>query len=145
MRKPVESKPVAVLGRSLQVTLGGRSYAIQQRPIRAAREWREKLGSLLGQIVSVLQNTGSIDLTKAADLAQLAGVLRDVVIRAPDIAWDLLCEYSSEIAADRDRIEEESYDDEIMAALLEVLKLAYPFGGLGQLMGGRAAAPMSKN
>jgi hypothetical protein len=103
------------------------------------------LGGHLGQIVSVLQNAGGIDLTKATDLAQLAGVLRDVVIRMPDIACDLLYDYSPEIAADRDRIEIESYDDEIVAALLEVLKLAYPFGGLLKLAGGRPAAPTSRS
>jgi hypothetical protein len=145
MRKPVESKPSAVLARAVQVTLGGQSYTVHQRPIRAARAWREKLGGHLGQVVSVLQNVDGIDLTRATDLGQLAGVLRDVVIQAPDIACDLLCEYSPEIAADRERIEGAAYDDEVMAASIEVLKLAYPFGGLLKLVGGRAALPTSKS
>jgi hypothetical protein len=40
----------------------------------------------------------------------------------------LLYEYSPALCADKERIEAESYDSEIVQAFMEVLKLAFPFG-----------------
>ena len=50
------------------------------------------------------------------------------IFEAVDLMREKLFEYSPELAADRERIETEGYDSEIMAAFIEVLKLAFPFG-----------------
>ena len=135
----------AAIQRSITVSLGGREYAIRQLPIRAARGWREKVGALFTQIANLVENADTITLTDPADLARLAGLVQSLAIKAPDVAFDLLRDYSPEIAADRERIEIEAYDDEITAALVEVFKVAYPFGRLWKLQAGLPGVQTSKS
>ena len=67
------------------------------------------------------------------------------LIGSMDLLLDLLFAYSPELAEDRERIEEEAYDEEALAAFTEVLKLAYPFGELLAMVNGRTASKTSPN
>jgi len=69
---------------------------------------------------------GEIELSNGNDLAELVQVLRHTLIGSIDMLQDLLFAYSPVLAADRERIEAEAFDEEALAAFVEVLKLAYP-------------------
>jgi hypothetical protein len=62
--------------------------------------------------------------------------VQDVILAAPDRITAMLFDYSPVLAADRARIEAEVYESELIAAFVEVLKLAYPFGELLSLANG---------
>jgi hypothetical protein len=126
------------------VTLGGKEYVVRPLPIRKAREWRAEMAGQFGVLADVLANADSIELTSPADIGRLVTVARDVLLATPDKLFDLLCSFVPEIAADRERIEAEAFDEEAITAFVEVLRLAFPFGALKSLIG-RAAPTTSRS
>lgn len=112
------------------VTLGGKEYAIKPLPIRKSREWRQKLNGPFAMLVNVLSNVENIELSDAKNLGRLVDTMTSTVLGSVDIILTLLYDYSPELKAHQETIEENAFDEEVMAAFLEVLKLAYPFGRL---------------
>jgi hypothetical protein len=124
----------------IKVVLGGREYEVRQLPIRASREWREKFAAPIEQLLGSVQYAGEAlqqalgkgsaidagELVKRLGQALLSGV-GETVLHSMDLVMEMVLAYSPELRADRERIEAEAYDDEVMAALGEALKLAYPF------------------
>jgi hypothetical protein len=123
------------MARSVTVELGGRPYEIKALPIKASREWREKFNGPLGQVLEIF-NMSQIEFNNPKDLGKLIGPLKDIVLGSLDFAAEMLFSYSPVLAADRKRIEAEAYDGEIITALIEVIKLAFPFGELLSLAHG---------
>jgi len=111
--------------RTEAVTLGGRSYEIEQLPMRANREWRERLGAPVMQLVDLLQGLDRLELN-AAGVQSIIGVVKDVLLGSMEICLEAVFAYSPALQADRERIEAEAYDDEAMMALGVVIKFAYP-------------------
>ncbi len=126
--------------KTITVDLGGKAYVINALPMRQARIWREALGGPFAELTQTLEGAGKIELSNATDIAAVVRSLSGTLIGSIDTLMDLLFAYSPELAADRERIEDEAYDDEALAALVEVLKLAYPFGGLLAAVNGRPAS-----
>jgi len=127
--------------RSVVVTLGGKPYEVRALSIRAAREWREKFQQPFQAMAAALGGMESIELTSGKSIADLLNVLQETLLRSPDTILEMLYAYSPEVMADKERIEREAFDDEVIAALVEVLKLAYPFGSLLSLIPGPASKP----
>jgi hypothetical protein len=123
---------------STKVNIAGREYEIAALTIRQSRAWRTELESLFDGVASIL-SSGDTRITDKGSVQALLGQLKDLIVRAPDKAAELLYRYAPNIAADKEHIEENGFDEEIIAAFLEVLKLAYPLGGLTRLLSGLAA------
>lgn len=120
------------------VTLGGQQYTIKPLPLRASREWRQRLAGPFTDLSNILTSADQIQLNSPSDVGRLIEIIKSRVLDSPDLAFGLLCDYSPAIAADRDRIEETATDPEVFEALIEVLRIVYPFGGLAKLFrGGR--------
>jgi hypothetical protein len=115
---------------TVTVTLAGQSYEIGPLPRKASKAWRDSLGKPITDLVGILSKADTLELNNVADLTKLILLAKEYLIDSPDLIFGALCGYSPAIAADRERIEEEAFDYEIMDALVEVLKLAYPFGRL---------------
>lgn len=126
--------------RSAVVMLAGQAYTVVALPIGKAKAWRERLAGPFGDLVGVLEGAGEIELTNGRDIAGLVRTLSGTLIGSMDQLLDLLFAYAPALAADRERIEAEAYDDEALRAFAEVLKLAYPFGELRALISGSGAA-----
>jgi len=127
------------------VTLGGQTYTLHPLPIRAAKAWRVKFAEPFNALTQALAKAGSIKLDSGSDLAGLVGSLSSTLIGSTDIVIEMLFEYAPELAADRARIEEQGTDPEAMAAFIEVLRVAYPFGSFLQLVrNGQPKPPTSK-
>lgn len=140
------------------VTLGGKSYAVKQLPIRANREWRKRFDEPIDKMLSAFQEVGKASQIEFEDgkemakkigalLVARAGEIAGVLLASMDMVLDGLFAYAPELEADRERIETTATDDEAMAAFVEVLKIAYPFGRLLNLAGqiGRSAGETSPN
>lgn len=122
------------MAQTVTVTLGGRTYTIRRQPIGPAARWRQKLAGPFAQVASTLANWKEIELSKVEDVASLLQVVGVPLIGSVDLVVELLFEYAPELQADRERIEAEAFDDEALAAFVEVLKLAYPFSQLAQMI-----------
>lgn len=113
--------------KSVEITLGGKQYTVAELPLRKNAAWRQKVGDLVGTVAGLVEAT-QIDLNSTADLIGVVNQVRNVLVTAPDALTALLFDYSPVLAADRERIEGEVYESELLAAFVEVLKLAFPFG-----------------
>ncbi len=113
--------------KSVEITLGGQAYQVAELPLRRNAAWRQKVGELVGEVAGLVEAT-QIDLNSTADLVGVVNQIRGVLVSAPDQLTALLFDYSSTLAADRERIEAEVYESELLSAFVEVLKLAFPFG-----------------
>lgn len=111
--------------RSKSVTLGGVTYEVTQLPMKANKSWRDDLGRPVMRLIDLVQGMGDLELT-AQDLGKLFAVVKDVLLGSMDLLLDALFAYSPALAEDRERIENESYDDEAIAALGVCVSLAFP-------------------
>lgn len=142
--------------RKITVNLGEQDYEIQQLPRRASREWRERFGRPIEALVGAVEYTGELLSTPDLERQDLGAVIKRVggallgglsqtLIGSVDEIAEMLYAYAPTLREDRERIEECAYDDEIMAAFVEVMKLAYPFSEILDVVRGRTKTPIRKN
>jgi hypothetical protein len=113
--------------RSKEVTLGGATYTIEQLPMRANKEWRDSLGAPVMTLAQLLTDAPNLEVS-FSDIQRIIGAVKDLLLGSVDLLLEALFRYSPELAADRERIESEAYDDEAMQALGVVITFAYPLG-----------------
>lgn len=119
------------------ITLGGVEYPVRALPMRQAREFRQGFGELVNSLAGALRAVNSTNIDNFDTVAGLIDSLGDLLIGSIDQIAEYVFSYSPEIAADRERIENEATDTEMIAAFREVLALLYPFGGLMNSLTGR--------
>lgn len=124
------------MARTIEVTLAGVTYEVDQLPMGKARQWREALEQPFGDLVAVLEGAQTIELTDLGSIGGIVKTFSGTLLGSIDILMELLFQYAPILADDRERIEAEAYDDEALAAFAEVLKLAYPFGVVLALVSG---------
>lgn len=129
------------MARTATVTLGGREYAVEQQPFKAASAWRRRLESELAPLTALAQNYRAIEINNVGDLVGLVEQVGPLLLHAPETVAELLFAYSPGLAAQREAIEAAAFDDELVAALKEVVGLAYPFAAWSNLL--RPAGPTS--
>jgi hypothetical protein len=132
--------------RSKQITLAGKEYSIEQLPMRANKEWRDSLGKPVLSLIQLIQDFGSLEF-KPSDIGRIITVVKDLLLSSMDTLLDALFAYSPALAADRERIENEAYDDEAIAALGACVALAYPLDQAltGLKLGGLPVTSTSTN
>ena len=121
----------------------GRATSSTLCPSRHRKPGGRKLAGPFGQFAATLEHAGEIDLTNGGALSNLIQVVSDTLLGSIDLLQDLLFAYSPALRADRERIEATAYDEEAMTALIEVLKLAYPFGAVLSLVSGATKKPIT--
>jgi hypothetical protein len=125
--------------KTVEVTIAGRSYTVTPLPIRRNREWRSQFEPILQDISAFVSDLGSYageEFTDAPDMINRLGkvlsgrlpALTQYLLSSLDLITVAVFDYSPEIAEDREYLEENGYDHEIVAAFLQVLQLAFPFG-----------------
>ena len=71
----------------------------------------------------------------ALDVATVVKDLSFTLLNSIDTIYELMFAYSAELEKDRERIEAEAYDSDIMEAFTAILSLAFPFGAMaGRVM-----------
>jgi len=122
-----------------QATLGGQKYDIRPLPIAQARAWRQSVKDPLQVIISTVAGLPDISL-QDLELSSIVGLVQHVfttVADAPDILLAWLYAYAPNIAADKERIENEAFDAEVADAFAQVVKQVYPLGRLASAIGGK--------
>lgn len=133
----------------LLAILGGKEYTISPRPIKATREWKEQAEPIIDELMKMIANlpTSTGDLTALAtggtgsgggglmstSVADMLPILMDVktkLLYATDTVLELVCSYSPVLAADREWIEDNAYEAEIVYVFGHILKLVFPLESL---------------
>lgn len=134
------------MARTKIITLAGKDYEVVQRPMRENKVWRDNLTGPVDKMVSLLMSWQDIEINTGADIVGLVVIVKDVLLGGMDLLLDALFDYSPALAADRERIESEAYDDEAIEALGGVIGLAFPFERLVTVwLPGRSVTPTSTN
>lgn len=131
---------------SATVVLGGEEFTIYAAPMRLARRWRATFNEPLQTIIGVMQNAGDIELNNMQDAAGLLQQVGGLLLNSVDLLVESLFAYSPELQEQKDWILDNATDEEALAAVWGVVKLAYPFGGLiANLQNGQRMIGTSKN
>ncbi|MBK8987386.1 MAG: hypothetical protein IPM39_15135 [Chloroflexi bacterium] len=120
------------------VAIAEKPYTIREPKRKANAKWRQRFQAEFSDVAALIEGLPRTEMTPEA----LGGLLHQIIGKvggSVDILAELVFDYSPELAADRETIEEEAYDSEIMAAFTAVLKLAYPFGSVLETMNGLVA------
>jgi hypothetical protein len=124
--------------RTETVAIGDKQYTIQEKKRKANAQWRLLFQAQFTEVADLIEGLPNTDLTPEA----IGGLLNQIVTRvggSVDMLAEMVFAYSPELNEDREAIEEEAYDSEIMSAFTAVLKLAYPFGSVVETLSGLAA------
>lgn len=134
---------------SAKITLGSKEYTVQAAGFRRARGWKKAfLANLYDPLIANLAALNGINeqpLT-LADLPSFTPLAQTLLLDTVETVCALLVSFSSVLEAAQDEIEETASDAQIVAAFVEVLKLASPLPpGLLANMNGLATMAMSAN
>jgi hypothetical protein len=133
------------MSKQVTVNLGGREYVISALPIKQSKAWREQLAVPFGTLASALTSANTVEVNQFADIASLVRSMSGVLLGSVDMLLELMFSYSPDLESDREWIEENAFDEEALAAFAEVLKLAFPFATLLDVVTGRTANKTSSN
>lgn len=115
------------MSRTLTIVLDGQEIEIPRLKTKAASRWRqrfaEELQALMPAITAAI-DAPNMDLSDVDGLKDLAAALLPVLGGAMDQVLELLIAYAPE----QREVLENAYDEEIIAAFVEVFKIAFPFG-----------------
>ena len=116
--------------RSTTITLSGKQHTINELPSRRAAAWRKQVQEKLGDVAKLVESAPDTDISNSAALATLVRNVGSLVVGSTDIVVELLFEYAPALRES----DEDFYDSELLAAFVEVVKLAYPVGQLANLL-----------
>lgn len=148
-----------------KITLAGKEYQLSRLTYTRSRAWREEHGAIVKRLLEALGDIQPLLESglklfedgkdwKDLDLAEIgrvifshAGDVVQLLVEGSDLAMNAICAYSVEIAGDRERIEAEAFDEEILGAFWEVVQMAFPLAGSVRKLvsGGQQATATSKN
>jgi len=101
----------------IEVTLGGKLYAIRPLVIKDSREWRKKLVKTFAKL------PGYVNVT-TDNPESFAAAMNGMMVELSDEVTDLFFGYAIDL--DREAIEATANDTELADAFQEVVKYAFP-------------------
>lgn len=125
------------MSNTFTVILGEQDYTIKKLPARKAAGWRKSLQEPLLKIVGYLSQFseagGELQQIEKMDLTNLQPLLQNIIHEAHDgleFLPDVVLSYSNILKGDQSRIDETATDEEFLAAFIQMVQAAYPFGTL---------------
>jgi hypothetical protein len=127
---------------TISLTLGKTNYQISKLVSKRAREWRGKMRAPLDEILAIMGGMQEFEINSVQDLVILAREIQGTILSAPDTIIDLVFSYSPQLAAQRNQIEEETYDEQFFEAFIKLVKVAFPLDQLMRYLGpSKASTP----
>jgi predicted Co/Zn/Cd cation transporter (cation efflux family) len=117
---------------TLQIVLGGRTFAVSQQPIRADGTWRRRVKPLVDPVAEMAMAAGIAKPTPDA-LVKLA--FTSALFVDPLEVSAAVCSYAPELAAEQEWIENNAYANEALEALLTLffgMRATPPANGAAQ-------------
>ncbi len=112
------------------ITLGEKEYVVKELPIRKNMAWRAQLAQPINEIMAIVERLKDLEISRLGDILNLIQDLRPLLIQRLDEASEWLISYSPELQKDKEYILDNAYESQLITALVEVLKLAFPFAKL---------------
>ena len=115
----------------ISIILGGREYRVKPLVIRKSRQWRAKVVKIIGDLPKYMSIT--------SDTPEKFGeAINVLLLTVPDKVIDLVLDYSPELRADRNFIENNATDAEMSKAFNQIVEVAFPLatsltGAMGKL------------
>ena len=148
--------------KEITYVLGGRIYTSKDKPFGEKMKWRKRLDesrvmrifktidAAMIQIVKVgdgISEGGwsSVPLNEVIGVAQVLPVLMDGLLNSVDEIIELLFAYDGKLQTDRKWLEANAYDEEVINAFIEVLKLHFPITAFWGLVSGSRAQQTESN
>ncbi len=122
------------------ITLGEKEYTLHALPLRPRRVFVEFLMNRLGDVFDLVSVFDTLRNTSVSELGEASGLLQKsaaLILNSPDIAADLLYAYSTDIAADKEYIEDTAIDTQVVDGFIAVGGLLFGFLAAGR--GGQIA------
>jgi len=97
--------------KTADVVIGEKTYTIREAKRKANAKWRQRFQAEFTDVAALIEGLPKTDLTAEA----LGGLLHQIVAKvggSVDTLAVLVFDYSPELAADQQTIEEEAYDSE---------------------------------
>lgn len=110
-------------------------FEVEKLGHRRAKGWRKQFEETLVQLAPQLKTVDpdvlkKVDLTKTEQLEGLITALFGLVEEALDSALELVIKYAGESLGSKDTVEDDIYDEEIVADFIMVVRTAIPFDEL---------------
>ena len=122
------------MARSTTIKLGDEDAELHQRRTRESSAWRKSLEApardVIGRFTKII-DWQSVDLANGEGVSALASAAIPLLTDSLDTIRELVAGYAPELT---DRLDD-AYDDEVIAAFVEVLRLAFPLTGLAGTVG----------
>lgn len=123
------------MNRTIAMTFGDRVYDVPMAPIKRAKAWRAQLRAPIDSLMGVLSTDLTVELSAITDVVTLVNKVLPALLDAPETLLTLLYAYAPLLEDDKEFIESEGYDDQIVAGFLAVIKAAFPLDRLTGLLG----------
>lgn len=130
------------------IVIAGTTMTVTELPTRRNRAWQKMLTARLQPAADLLKNKRTIKLPSSLDelqsdekefdigpLLDVGNDLAGLFFNGLDDVADLVIEYVPELKAEKEQVLDVAYDSEFVFAFWEVLKLAFPFGEMKELLG----------
>lgn len=125
--------------KSIQVTVAEREYTITPLPIKRNREWRKRFDAPIRDAANLISEVGSYADTEFKDMKKMVGEIGKAVsgslpavvnhlLGSADTITEAVFDYSPAMQEDREYIEENGFDTEIVGCFISILGVAFPFG-----------------
>jgi hypothetical protein len=98
-----------------------------------------------GKLVKQMRGFGDLRTDQMVNLGRFIPGIVNGLSHSIDEMVDMVFDYCPEMKADREWIEENAYDEELVSAFVEVLKISFPFLEAWALVRGGKATPISTN
>lgn len=112
------------------ITLGEKEYVVKELPIRKNQAWRTQLAQPINEAMAIVERLKDLEISRLGDILNLVQDLRPLLTQRLDEVSGWLISYSPELQRDQDYILDNAYESQLITALGEVLKLAFPFAKL---------------
>jgi len=132
---------------TVTIQLGQREYTIAEAPRLRAAPWRKRLMTDVKPLFDQVAGAQEMTFNTPADLLRLWPVIETLMIDGLDNLFELLLAYDAQLENDREYIEANATDKQILSAFGEVARFADPFGvlNLANRQIGRKMTGMSSN
>ena len=121
-----------------KIKIADREYELKELPARKATIWRERItnqyGTFFQEILQVM-NTNYETTKGRAVIGQLIGSIIFKLGGSIEDIREMVFTYVPDLFQDQEYALDNGLDSEFITAFVEVIKLAYPFGGLTRIMG----------
>lgn len=112
----------------IEVVLGERTFTIEEPSINRGERWREMLGGPLDDIVEMVAGLDT-EIDSIADIQAIVPRMKSLLMGSVTQIADLVCSWDKEFESERDYILENATGSQVVEALTNMVKMAFPFAG----------------